>query len=119
MDITKKMHAVLNFDMADYPSEEQINSAIVNTEKALRTLGQEINYIILDDNVTGVRYILRFHQFSEEFLTLINHIFRNKGLKHFSYVRAKKLLDGNADIQETYFEGQLILFVKTITDDVF
>ena len=113
------MHAVLNFDIEDYQTEEQISSAIVNTEKALRKLGQEINYIILDDNVTGVRYILRFHQFSEDFLTLINHIFRNKGLKHFSYVRAKKLLDGNADIQETYFEGQLILFVKTITDDVF
>ena len=119
MDINKKMHAVLDFDMEDYQTEEQISSAIVNTEKALRTLGQEINYIILDDNVTGVRYILRFHQFSEDFLTLISHIFRNKGLKHFSYVRAKKLLDINADIQETFFEGQLILFVKNITDDVF
>lgn len=112
----EKTNVQIKFDLEDWDTEEDFIGSALGLEKSLKKLGQSMKKIILSDNKMGLSYTLLFDSFDEDFLVLLSHLYQNKGQKQFRYFKAQSILDPKAVIQEVFFEGRLILLVKSLSE---
>jgi hypothetical protein len=110
----KNVYVGFGIDVYEYESVEKLNEQILTTNDIINFLGNDINYIILDDIKTNLSYTFVFQKFDRKYLVPIEHVFINRGLKHFSYVKRKKELNPEDIICDFYFSNDLKLLVKTL-----
>jgi hypothetical protein len=104
-------------DMSDFEDLEQLTESLLSTLRVCELMQTKINEIILNDEVTQLRYILTFPQFEEEFLSVIERIYDIKGQNKLPFVKSLNQNRNDLLVQSEYEEGRLQLRIVKINEN--
>lgn len=104
-------------DMSDFKDIEELKGAILSSLRGCELMQTQINEIILNDEVTHLRYVLTFPQFEDEFLKVIERIYDIKGQKGLPSLKSLNQNTNDVLVQAEYEEGRLQLRIVKINEN--